>query len=105
MFGKEVHSKIYYIGLACLAASLPLSVFTTSVFEIVLSANWLLEGQFKGKIRKFRERKSLWMFLSVYMIFLAGLLFTKDFTYAFHDLRIKLPLLLLPLIFGTSRVA
>ena len=102
MFGKEVHSKIYYIGLACLAASLPLSVFTTSVFEIVLSANWLLEGQFKGKIRKFRERKSLWMFLSVYMIFLAGLLFTKDFTYAFHDLRIKLPIFVLALIMGTS---
>jgi hypothetical protein len=102
MFGKEVHSRIYFIGMACLAASLPLSVFTTSVFEIVLAANWLLEGQFRRKIGKFRERKSLWLILSVYLVFLAGLLFTKDFTYAFHDLRIKLPIFVLALIMGTS---
>ncbi len=102
MFGKEVHSKIYFIGLACLAASLPLSVFTTSVFEIILAANWLIEGNFKGKWRKLRERKSLWFILSIYLIFLAGLVFTTDFDYAFHDLRIKLPIFVLALIMGLS---
>jgi len=102
MFGKDVHSKIYFIGLACLAASLPLSVFTTSVFEIILATNWLLEGNFKGKWRKFRERKSLWFILSIYLIFLAGLVFTTDFAYAFHDLRIKLPIFVLALIMGLS---
>jgi len=102
MFGKEVHSKIYFIGLACLAASLPLSVFTTSVFEIILAANWLLEGNFEGKWRKLRERKSLWFILSIYLIFLAGLVFTTDFDYAFHDLRIKLPIFVLALIMGLS---
>ncbi len=102
MFGKDVHSKIYFIGLACLAASLPLSVFTTSVFEIILAANWLIEGNFKGKWRKLRERKSLWFILSIYLIFLAGLVFTTDFDYAFHDLRIKLPIFVLALIMGLS---
>lgn len=102
MFGKEVHSKIYFIGLACLAASLPLSVFTTSVFEIILAANWLLEGDFKSKWRKLQERRSLWFILSIYLVFLAGLVFTKDFAYAFHDLRIKLPIFVLALIMGLS---
>jgi len=102
MFGKEVHSKIYFIGLACLAASLPLSVFTTSLFEIVLAANWLLEADFKNKFRKLRERRSLWFILSIYLVFLAGLVFTKDFNYAFHDLRIKLPIFVLALIMGLS---
>ena len=102
MFGKEVHSKIYFIGLACLAASLPLSVFTTSVFEIILAANWLLEWDFKSKLSKLRERKSLWFILSIYLLFLAGLVFTKDFAYAFHDLRIKLPIFVLALIMGLS---
>ena len=102
MFGKEVHSKIYFIGLACLAASLPLSVFTTSIFEIILAANWLLESNFEGKWRKLRERKSLWFILSIYLIFLAGLVFTTDFDYAFHDLRIKLPIFVLALIMGLS---
>ncbi len=102
MFGKEVHSKIYFIGLACLAASLPLSVFTTSVFEIILAANWLLAADFNGKIRKLKERRSLWFILSIYLVFLAGLIITKDFAYAFHDLRIKLPIFVLALIMGLS---
>ncbi len=102
MFGKEVHSKIYFIGLACLAASLPLSVFTTSVFEIILAANWLLEADFRSKLWKLRERRSLWFILSIYLVFLAGLVFTKDFAFAFHDLRIKLPIFVLALIMGLS---
>lgn len=102
MFGKEVHSKIYFIGLACLAASLPLSVFTTSVFEIILAINWLLEGDLQGKWWKLRERKSLWFILSVNLVFLAGLAWTRDFVYAFHDLRIKLPIFVLALIMGLS---
>lgn len=102
MFGKEVHSKIYFIGLACLAASLPLSVFTTSLFEIVLAANWLLEGDFRGKFNMLRKRRSLWFILSIYLVFLAGLTYTKDFAYAFHDLRIKLPIFVLALIMGLS---
>lgn len=102
MFGKEVHSRIYFISLACLAASLPLSIFTTSVFQLVLAANWILEGSFAGKWQTFRNRKSLWLILSIYVIFLLGLLYTRDFAYALHDMRIKLPVIALALIMGTS---
>jgi len=102
MFGKEVHSRVYFISLACLAASLPLSEFTTSFFELVLLGNWILEGQFRKKWIVFRQRRSLWLILSIYLVFLGGLLNTTDFSYAFHDLRIKLPLLMLVLIMGTT---
>ncbi len=102
MFGKEVHSRIFFISLACLAASLPLSVFTTSLFQIVLAGNWLIEGRFMEKWKLFRNRKSIWFILSIYIIFLLGLLYSHDFQYAIHDLRIKLPLLLLVVIMGTS---
>jgi hypothetical protein len=40
--------------------------------------------------------------VSVYLLHLAGLIWTSDFKYAFKDLRIKLPLLLLPLILSTG---
>ena len=102
MFSKEVHSRVYIISLACLAASLPLSVFTTSMFQIVLLANWMLEGRFGEKWSIFRGRKSLWLIFSIYMVFLAGLIYTSDFTYAFHDLKIKLPLMVLVVIMGTT---
>lgn len=39
----------------------------------------------------------------IYLIHLAGLLYTTNFSYAFHDLNIKLPLLILPVIVYTSK--
>ena len=102
MFGRKIHSNIFLIGLTGLALSLPLSVFTTSVSLIILSLNWLMEGDFKKKLRAFIERKSLWLVVSIFGVFILGLIFTRDFAYALHDLRIKGPLLLLPVLIGTS---
>ncbi|HEC43795.1 MAG TPA: O-antigen ligase domain-containing protein [Bacteroides sp.] len=102
MFGKEVHSRIYFITLACLAASLPLSVYTTSLFQLVLLGNWLLEGRYVEKWLMFRSRRSIWMIVSIYLLFLIGLLYTSDYSYAFHDLRIKLPMLGLVILMGTT---
>jgi hypothetical protein len=100
--GKIPHRNIYLIGIAALAASLPLSIFTTSVAEIILVANWLIERNFKEKWQIIKSRKSLMIIGSIYLIHLIGLINTQDFNYAFHDLKIKLPLLVLPLVIGTS---
>lgn len=100
--GKLPHRTIYLLGIAFLAASLPLSVFTTSVAEIILVVNWLIEGNFKEKWQMIKSRKSLLIIASIYLIHIIGLLNTSDFNYAFHDLKIKLPLLVLPLVIGTT---
>jgi hypothetical protein len=42
------------------------------------------------------------VFFSLYVLHLIGLMFTVDFDYALKDLRIKLPLLVLPIIFTVS---
>ena len=87
MFGKEAHSRIYFFSLACLAASLPLSIFATSLFQIVLAGNWLLEGRYREKWNLFRTRKSIWLILSIYVVFLLGLIYTHDFKYAFQRVK------------------
>lgn len=102
MFGKRIHANLFLLGLVGLAFSLPVSVFTTSVFLILLVVNWVFEGGFSSKLQILGKRRSMWFILLVYLVFLAGLLFTRDFRYAFHDLRIKLPMLLIPLVIGTS---
>jgi len=104
IFMKSVinHRNIYFFGLILLAASLPLSVFTTSVAEIILLVNWLVEGRFDIKWQVLRQRRSLWFIAALYMLHLAGFLYTTDYAYGLHDLKIKLPVLLLPLVLGTS---
>lgn len=100
--GKLPHRGIYLLGLATLAAGLPLSETVTSIGEGILLVNWLVEGKFKEKWEILKKRKSIWLIASVYLIHILGLIITSDFKYAFHDLRIKLPYLILPLIIGTT---
>jgi len=62
---------------------------------------------FKALGRKFkeffhRENAPAWVFASIYLLHLLGLFFTTDFNYALRDLRIKLPVLLMPLILSTT---
>ncbi len=96
-------SDIYFVLLVLIAASLPLSIFTISLFTILLGLNWLIEGNFKEKFLILRRRKSVVIFLTIYLIHIVGLLITEDFNYGLKDLRIKLPIFLFPLIIGTSK--
>lgn len=96
------HEWIYFIGLALMAASLPLSKFTMSVSQFILVGNWLWEGNFRNKSQTLKSNKLIWVLLSVYLLHAIGLLWSSDLQYAFKDLRIKLPLLALPVIIGTS---
>ncbi len=42
------------------------------------------------------------IFVSIYLLHIIGLIFTNDFDYALKDLRVKLPIFILPLIISTS---
>jgi len=58
-----------------------------------------------GKIfKKFLRKENLpaIVFASLYILHVLGLLYSVDFNYALKDLRIKLPLLVLPVIFSVS---
>ncbi len=56
---------------------------------------------FFEKFRQFFRNKPAVIFTSIYFLHLLGLLYTSNFNYASKDLRIKLPLLLFPIIFST----
>jgi hypothetical protein len=117
---SKAHHSIFLLGSALLVIGLPVSHWLLSVSILLLSANWLtqvilyiftskiLPGRWKTPdaalsiISLLKTRKSLWIILSIYFMHLVWLFNTRDFTYALHDLRIKLPLLALPLIYGTS---
>ena len=103
------HSNVYYFAIILLAVSLPVSVFGMSLAQIILVINWVWEGNFKHKLQVVKGRKTIWIFLLVFLVHLIGLIYTSwpegfigDSYNAVKDIRIKLPILLLPLIIGTS---
>lgn len=103
MTGRQrFHSEVYYFGLALLVVSLPLSVFGISLSQFILTGNWILEGRFGEKTERLKKNKAILIFFALYFIHIVWLFNTTDFAYALKDLRIKLPLFILPLIIGTS---
>ena len=98
----NIHHTVYYWSLVLLAISLPLSKFIMSVAQIILLGNWILEGDFYNKFKLLIKRKSLLFVISIYVIHMIGLLYSEDYNFGLHDIRIKLPLIVLPVIIGTS---
>ncbi|MBK8873411.1 MAG: O-antigen ligase family protein [Bacteroidetes bacterium] len=93
---------IYYAGLLLLTASLPLSKFGMSLSQFFIFGGWLLSGDFKRRLERFKKAPLAWLLMSVFGLHLLGLIHTTDFDYAYKDLRIKLPLLLLPFVLSTG---
>jgi hypothetical protein len=109
------------IIVSLLAASLPLSLYTSSIFIECLLIYWFIEGvsfhQEKGffktlstnstlVIRGIREKFGLFLknpaavvFSSLYLLYLAGCFWSSNYHYSIQELREKLPLLILPVLF------
>lgn len=100
---KSHYTDIFYFGLILIVVALPLSMFLISVAQFILLGSWLLEGDLKNKLSAFWKNKAALLITSVFLIHLIGLLYTTDYKYGFHDIRVKLPLLLLPLLISTAK--
>lgn len=79
-----------------------LGTVPTSVPQFILLGNWLLEGKFQEKWRNLRNHKLFWILSSVFIIHLLGMSYSSDIKAAWDDVRTKIPLMYLPLIYFTS---
>jgi hypothetical protein len=93
---------IYFFGLAVIAIGMPVSVFLMSLGQFIVIAGFLLDGKLIEKLKRFWKNKSAVVLSSVLLMHLLGLVYTSDFDYAFNDIRVKAPLLLLPLLIAGS---
>ncbi len=101
MSREQVSYYLLFTGIFILAASLSLSNFGMSISQAFLGAGWLLSSNFSEKFKKLKTSKAALLLISVYLLHIIGLLWTADFTYAMKDLRIKLPLFVIPFIMAT----
>jgi hypothetical protein len=96
------HRNILVGSLSVAAFFMPLSSFVLSISIIILVMNWLWESGFAAKWQRIVRNPALWLIISVYLVHVAGILWTSNLPYAFRDLKIKLPLFLLPLVVVSS---
>ncbi|MBP7497710.1 MAG: O-antigen ligase family protein [Bacteroidales bacterium] len=103
MLKEKLHEEVYFYSLVLLAVSLPLSLFMISVSQFLLLTNWMLEGRFKEKFFVLSKNKFALLLVSFFVLHLVGLIYTSDFSNAMNDIRVKLPILLLPVLTASSR--
>ncbi len=116
-------SSLMFYALILLAISIPLSEFGMSISQFLLLGLWIFEGlsqkdksssgQKQGQLKriitnvgcKFRmllNNPAALVVISLYFLHIIGTLYSSDLNYALKDLRIKLPLLSIPVIIATS---
>ncbi len=102
MFKSSIHRKIFILGIVVVAVTVPFSPFLLSLGQFILLGNWIFEFRYLEKWRRFRKRPAILLFISIYFLHIVWLFNTTQIDYAIHDLKIKLPILALPLILGTT---
>ena len=102
LIGHDKHRLFFLFAIGLFLCGIPFCRPLMSIGLILLSANWLAEGNFKWKWQQMRHNRILWVCLLPYAVHLIGLTYTSNLPYAFTDLTIKLPMLLLPLIIATT---
>ena len=100
--GYFTHKNIFLFGIILIAVGMPLSRFLVSISYFVLLGNWIIERNFVSKWNTLKNSKTFWAFVAIYLFYVIGLLWTTDYAYGIKDLRTKLPMLWLPVLFYTS---
>ena len=108
-------NQAYLLGLMMMAVGLTLSPFLMGMANFWLVLVWLIDALvparhsgldlqspkgrgFKSKFSRFWHNKAAVLLVAFYLMHVVGLLWTTDFQYAMKDLRVKLPILVLPFV-------
>ena len=98
-------NQAYLLGLLMVAVGLTLSPFLMGMSQFWLATVWLVDGivakDFKNKLSRFWHNKAAVLLVAFYLMHVVGLLWTSDFQYALKDLRVKLPILVMPFVLSS----
>lgn len=87
-------------GLLLTAFSMPLWNLGMSLGQFVMAGGWLLAADLPGRVKKLVREPFFWLVSGLFFLHLIGLWNTDDFNYGMKDIRVKLPLLLMALMFS-----
>ena len=97
--------QAYLLGLLLLVVGLTLSPFLMGMSQFWLATVWIADGiagkDFRQKLARFWRNKAAVLLVAFYLLHVVGLLWTSDFQYATRDLRVKLPILVMPFVLAS----
>ncbi len=112
--GSSFHTNFHFFGAVVLAIGIPCSTVLMSIGTMILALAFILEWNWKKKLEHLRMNMQVTfpaqkvnggnvlipLCLAFFALHLIALSYSHDLSYALNDIRIKLPLLVLPLVLG-----
>ena len=103
MFNGQVLRK-YYIGtLSATAFFMPLSVWLLTFFIITIVLVWIADGGLMRIVDLRKDKISILIFSGTYLVYAVWMIKTSDLSFGLRELKLKLPLLIFPLVIGLSQ--
>lgn len=102
IFSQRTHSFIQFASFALIAIGMPSTKILMSFGLVFAITNWVLEGGFYEKWNKIRSNRLLQLLVLFYFLLIIGIIWSWDVSQGLKDIKSRLPILFLPLIFGTS---
>jgi len=102
--GNKAHTYIHLLSICGIAIGLPLNKVVLSISLMVGLLNLLIEANFSVYWKKLKESKATWFIGGFWVLHLIALLWTTELNFAFSDIRIKLPLIVIPLILSCKPI-
>lgn len=101
-------TQAYVLGLMMMAVGLTLSPFLMGMSQFWLVAVFVVDcfstKSIHNKLLRFWNNKPAVLLVAFYLMHVVGLLWTSDFQYALKDLRVKLPILVMPFILSSMPI-
>ncbi len=102
MFPAIWHRYIFLFGIIGLASGMMFGTVPTSIPQIIIAVNWLLEKDFRLKWLRLKPNPFFWILISFFALHIIGMFYTSNITRGLDDLRNKAPLLVLPILFFST---
>ena len=103
-FGNNFHTHLHIFGLCGVAAGVPFNKIMMSLAMMLIVLNLLLEADFKPYFQNLKTNKLYLFILGFFLLHIISLIWTYNFDYALHDLKVKLPLLVIPTIIAAKPI-
>lgn len=95
-------TRIKFWVLFLIGFMLTFYIFLTPPCIILFVVLWLAEGDLKRKFTACFKNKYALLFMSLYVIYLFGMLYTQSVQHGWMDLQIKLSIILFPLVLSSE---
>lgn len=99
----ELAHFLLILGLITTAIGLPLSPALMSIGQMVVLASWFISGNYKESLQRLLKHTPSLLLMGIFIAHVVGMANTSNLHAGLDDLRIKLPLLILPFVMGSIK--